>query len=75
MHRTYSYTRHIIVCSIQIKNDYGHTDIRTLEESRREDIRLEQMFKQLQDLRTDNETLIIEINEFKTRLSTDICRT
>lgn len=49
-------------------------DIRTLEENRREDVRLHQMFKQLQHLRTDNKTLIIEINEFKTRLSTDICR-
>lgn len=50
-------------------------DIRTLEESLREDVRLHQnMFKQLQDLRTDNKTFIIEINEFKTRLSTDICR-
>lgn len=33
--------------------------MRTLEEGRREDVRLDQMFKELQNLRTDKETLIV----------------
>ncbi|KAL4120139.1 hypothetical protein QTP88_012873 [Uroleucon formosanum] len=42
-----------------ICTDYKHIDMRTLEEGRRSDVRLDQIFKELQNLRTDKKTLIV----------------